>query len=150
VFIGTSNEFELLRDPTGDRRFWPVETTDIDLDALRRDRDQLWAEAVARFDTGASWWPDPALEARLQEHRAAFEATDAWMERISTWLDDEQPETFTINDVLERALDLSARDTTKRGAEMRVSALLRRLGYRPGTRPRKGEKRLRTWTKTKA
>jgi predicted P-loop ATPase len=138
VFIGTSNEFELLRDPTGDRRFWPVETTDIDLDALRRDRDQLWAEAVARFDTGASWWPDPALEARLQEHRAAFEATDAWMERISTWLDDEQPETFTINDVLERALDLSARDTTKRGAEMRVSALLRRLGYRPGTRPRKG------------
>jgi hypothetical protein len=46
IFIGTTNDAEYLLDSTGNRRFIPVEVTEVDLAGLRRDRDQLWAQAV--------------------------------------------------------------------------------------------------------
>lgn len=52
VLAGTTNEDRFLHDPTGNRRFWPVEVARIDLKGLHAARDQLIAEALARYRAG--------------------------------------------------------------------------------------------------
>lgn len=55
VFFGTTNDDEFLRDYTGNRRFWPIDTDinkkrkDLFKDLTEAERDQIWAEAVVRY-----------------------------------------------------------------------------------------------------
>lgn len=87
VFAGSVNPETYLRDETGNRRFWPVRCGGIDLDALARDRDQLWAEAVAQYREGAIWWLDEAglITSAKAEQSQRYQA-DAWDARIDRWL----------------------------------------------------------------
>ena len=58
VFWGTTNEYNFLRDPTGDRRSYPIDCgegpykKDIFKD-LEEERDQIWAEAYQLYREGA-------------------------------------------------------------------------------------------------
>lgn len=80
IFTGTTNELsEYLQDATGNRRFLPVRCGAFDLDALRADVDQLWAEAAALEAAGTSHnlapelWPVAAAEAEARRAADPFE-----------------------------------------------------------------------------
>jgi predicted P-loop ATPase len=59
IFVGTTT---YLRDETGNRRYWPIKAKKIGIEALARERDQLFAEAVKRYRHSEQWWPDKDFE----------------------------------------------------------------------------------------
>ena len=88
VFIGTTNADHYLKDETGGRRFWPIRCSRIDLEAIKRDRDQLWAEAVQLFRAGNVWWlTNEDTITRAVEEQTIRYAADSWQELISKFLE---------------------------------------------------------------
>ena len=148
VFVGTTNKTVYLRDETGGRRTWPIKTGVtgiIDTDALARDRDQLFAEAMVAFAKDEKWWPDRAFEAEhIKPEQEARFMVDAWEAVIGTWLetpivDETRPSglgprtSCTVAEVAGAALGL---ETARLGTQdqRRITAALERLGWRRGTR----------------
>ncbi len=83
VFAGTTNKNDWQRDETGGRRFWPVKVGEIDLAAIERDRDQLWAEAVALFRAGERWWLDGEVAEQAHTEAAERRPDDPWRAEIA-------------------------------------------------------------------
>jgi len=125
VFAGTSNEDEFLADPTGDRRWWPVRVGRIDLDAARADRDQLWAEALYRYQHGEQWYLDEADERLARVEQAARYRIDPWEPWVVSYLPGRQwvCTQELLTDVLK--IDAGRVDQT---AQNRLVRILKRLG----------------------
>lgn len=90
VFIGTINpggDGGYLSDPTGGRRFWPVSCHKVDLDRVRAERDQLWAEAVVRYRQGEPCWLDEVTEALAKEEQTDRMPSNPWESRVNAYLD---------------------------------------------------------------
>lgn len=132
MFIGTTNKEAYLRDETGGRRFWPVKVGTIDIDALRRDRDQLFAEAMHLYRAGAVWWPDAAFEAEhiAPQQEARFEE-DAWQEPIARFLDGMSE--VSVIEIARKALSITV-DRVGTRDQRRITTILSLLGWRRGKR----------------
>lgn len=149
VFIGTTNERHYLKDATGGRRWWPVQTeatatSPIDFRAIERDRDQLWAEAVVRFREGNAWH----LEGREAIAAAGTEQEDRRQEdpledAIRAYISKRTVKGVTISDVLAQLGYEPLKTTT--ADSMRVGRILRLLGWELAGRSSRGGSRIRVY-----
>jgi predicted P-loop ATPase len=130
VFIGTTNKAAYLRDETGGRRFWPVMVTTIDIKALIKDRDQLFAEAVALYRNSERWWPDAKFEREhiMPQQEARYEA-DAWETEVFSFLGRCIEKRVTVMQVATDALSIE-RPRLGTSEQRRISAALERAGWR--------------------
>lgn len=123
IFVGTTNRDDWNRDETGARRFWPITCGAIRLDVIRDNREQLFAEAVARHKKGEPHWLMPA-ESTREEQEARY-AADPWLDRISEIV---KGETSVTTAYVAEKLDIEPR-ARDRHSEMRIGACLRFLRW---------------------
>lgn len=135
VFVGTTNQDEYLKDDTGNRRYWPVTCTRVDIEGLRASREQLWAEAVAAYRAGDVWWVErDEAELFAAEQDKRYQA-DMWEEPIIHYLMHQHiGDAVTGAHILEKALNIDPSHWGK-PEQMRVGKIMHRLKW---PRRRKG------------
>ena len=92
VFAGTTNSQQYLRDTSGNRRFWPLRCTKpLDFAALQDVRDQLWAEAVARWRAGEVLYLEGEAATLAAQAQSERQEDDPLADIIRQWLDQPIP-----------------------------------------------------------
>lgn len=158
VFIGTTNDDEFLGDATGERRWLPIRVGKVDVAAIERDRDQLWAEGIELFKREGVQWRNAQTLAK-DEH-ANYKVHDTWESAISDWLNNNEMDVpegvrrgdrpFKLQDVMKSALQMNVQNIARRD-ELRAGRVLRSLGFekrmvRDGTQFFKGWVRAKNCT----
>lgn len=125
VFFGTSNSTDFLRDATGNRRYWPIDcsferrTKLVHDDLTPAEVDQIWAEAVARYQQGEELiLRNDLLAAAVAEQQAHMER-DPWEGQIEDFLNRPVPTDWMKRDIDQRICywetsDQSAENTVQR------------------------------------
>ncbi len=96
VFCGTTNLQEFLKDETGNRRHWVIETGDIDIDSLRRDVMHIWGEAFSLMmehhdnhytvKRDVQLWMSKEDEQAYENLRRRYVETDVWEDTVREFM----------------------------------------------------------------
>lgn len=128
VFAGTTNDWEWNKDPTGGRRFWPIAVdNDVDIDGLRAAREQLFAEALIRFEAGERYWPTSAEQREFFDpEQLKREQQDSLVDALHDWVFEQYKE-FSVAMAAIEGLKIDASKLT-RDVQTRIGISLRKLG----------------------
>jgi predicted P-loop ATPase len=147
VFIGTTNDDEILDDPTGDRRYGIIEIVQpID---LTFDRDEFWSHAATlekHLGPGAIW-PDAEESSKTRKNSARFTAEDPWVAPVRAFLaacKTKGATHITATDVLTLGLALAV-DKQDSRADNRVKKILRKICGNSVTRRFPGKDPMRAY-----
>lgn len=108
VFGGTTNRQEFLQDPSGDRRFMPI---DVRRDYITRnvmtefesEIDQVWAEAMHLYLAGEKLVLSKAADRIAFEEQVSHRESDGRAGLIIEFLDQKLPENWHQLDIFERS-----------------------------------------------
>jgi predicted P-loop ATPase len=146
--IGTTNEAEFLADVTGNRRWYPLDVVRmVDVGAIVRDREQLWAEAVHLFHTKGVLWEGAKREAEKLNIQDRYMVSSEWTAEIEAWLDKVYREGktpreigfFTTAEILTDCFGIPKADTDIDRHKKAVARALKPLGYINKGRRRNGK-----------
>jgi hypothetical protein len=141
VIWATTNNSEYLKSQTGNRRFWPFAVGMIDIESLKRDRDQLLAEAVALDDMGMSivlprqLWGAAAIE---QEQRREADPWEDALHSVTGELIGGEYRVLT-HDLLETNIGIPKERQTNQQLK-RIGDCMRILGWKGPKQMRIGDR----------
>jgi predicted P-loop ATPase len=133
IFVGTINceaDGEYLKDKTGNRRFLPVKVGKVDFSALKKDRDQLWAEAFSLYNNGYKIFINEDQISMVQQEQENRVENDAWMDCIRDYLYKGLTiiNKVKVSDIWINALNMPIAKIS-RVDKNRIAHCLRQLGY---------------------
>jgi hypothetical protein len=144
IFVGSTNDDHPLQD-IENRRFMPIKCTAGKIDWIKTNRDQLWAEAVARYQTSEPWWiSNTALAEKVTAEQENARAGDFWETVLSDNLGNQ--ETITMGEAA-RVLKIDV-DRVDKSAQTRIGLAMKKIGY-VRDRATTSNDRSYKWTKKK-
>jgi len=168
VFGGTVNpdvsgDVDYLLDETGNRRWWPIRVARCDVKRLQEDRDQLWAEALYRYQVaemhperahhacpGERWWLEPDEQKQADAVTELRRATDPWRDIVMDWarraingINGVKRDRWTLEEIAEGALGVEAKDLQR--VKKAIGAALTGAGFTKRKEVRPGDPRRRNY-----
>ncbi|QEH69742.1 VapE domain-containing protein [Cellulosilyticum sp. WCF-2] len=101
VFFGTTNTDDFLKDQTGGRRFWPVDTCkarakkSVFKDLSKEVIDQLWAEAKHYYEQGETLHVEGEIAEAAAEAQRAHKEIDPRIGQVIEYLDMKLPTSWS-------------------------------------------------------
>lgn len=138
IFIGTTNETQFLRDTTGNRRFWVVDTPNkprLDMweDLTPEVVRLIWGEAVHLFQKGETLFLPRELESVAREVQEIYEEENPKVGIVAQYLERMVPEDWNDRDLYSRRIWLEGNDpgTEKRSRICTLEIWAEALGQSP-------------------
>jgi putative DNA primase/helicase len=126
IMLGTTNKEQYLIDESGNRRYWPVWCETADVEGIKAVRDQLWAEAMARFLAGEQWWLTKEEEAMAAVEQKARMESHPWDEVVLPFIDGKK--SVSLAEMFGAGGPLQGKERTA-NADMVVVKILRSEGW---------------------
>jgi predicted P-loop ATPase len=128
LMAGTTNEHEFFTDTTGNRRYWviPLSVDKIDLNWVTRNRDRIWAAAVAAYKSGEPHWLSREEEQVQEIQNRQYQVEHPWLGLIEQYT--HGLEEVTIGELLFRLLKIEI-GKAGRSEQMQAAGILKSLGF---------------------
>lgn len=118
VFFATTNKLDFLNDPTGNRRFNPIDVrkefvTSSVVEDLPQYVDQIWAEAMELYKKGETMYLSKEAETLARQEQVKHSETDDRKGIVEAYLEAKLPSDWKERDTYDRRTYLETCKTDK-------------------------------------